>query len=285
MSRIVVTGASGAQGGAIATAFQSAGHTVVGLTRAARPDLPDLTAVDLDDPDALVHVLEKADALVITSPIDHRPGTRERFATQLVEAASRAGVERIMLNTAGAIPPDLHRPVADVLRRVRDIVTGANTATAVIEPTIYMDNLLQPWAAAGLARGTLLYPAPAHASIAWISHATLAQYAVAALDHARPGGTILEIGGPEALTGDQAVAQLASVLGRPITYDAMPLDVFAAGLNAAMGAGVGDDIADYYRHLHDNSQALARGAEAAAKLGVQPESLAEWAARNLRGEG
>ena len=51
---------------------------------------------------------------------------------------------RIVLNTAAAVPDGLERPVADVLRRVRAMVMDGPVPSAVVEPTVYMNNLAAP---------------------------------------------------------------------------------------------------------------------------------------------
>lgn len=279
MARAIVTGAAGAQGSAIADAFRRAGHEVAGLVRQPRPDRADLTVVDMEDAEALARALEGAEVLAFTSPIDHRPGAREGLAERLIAAADRVGVGRIVLNTAAAVPDGLDRPVAKVLRRVRATVMEGPVPSAVVEPTVYMDNLAAPWLAPAIASGTLVYPAPRDARIAWISHASLGAFVVAAAEHATPGGRVFEVGGPEAMTGDEAARRLGDAIGRPVRYEEAPLEGFAAALNAASGAPAGDDIADYYRHLLGHPDVLARGAEAAAHLGVSPEPMTEWAAR------
>lgn len=279
MPRAVVTSAAGAQGSAIAVAFAREGYQVVGLTRRARSERPSLVAVDMDDPEALARALEGADVLAFTSPIDYRPGVRERLAEHVAQAAESAGVGRLVVNMASAVPSELHRPVADVLRTVRQTFASSAVPSAVVQPTSYMENLMEPWVASGIVAGVLAYLAPRHARISWISHDTLGAFAVAAAAHAVPGGRVFDLGGPEALTGDEVAERLGAVVGRTVRYEEASLEALAAGINAASGAPAGDDIADYYRHLRDHPDELARDGAVMADLGVSPEPMAIWAAR------
>lgn len=281
-TRAVVTGATGAQGAAIARAFAAAGYEVAGLTRGGGRPGPDgvrLVAVDESDDGALCVALEGADVLAFTSPIDHRQGVRERLAERLARAAEAAGVGRVVLNTAGAVPDGLDRPVATVLRAVRATVLSGAVPASVVQPTVYMDNLAAPWAVGPVAAGVLAYPAPSAARVSWVSHATLAAAVVAAAEHPDAPGRTYDIGGPEPLTGPALAERLGRVLGRAVRYEAVPLDAFAAGMNAAMGAPAGDDIADLYRHLAESPDAFARDGSALAALGVAPEPFEAWAAR------
>ena len=102
---------------------------------------------------------------------------------------------------------------------------------------------------------------------------------VAAAEHAAAGGRVFEVGGTEALTGDETAERLGKTIGRPVRYEEAPLEGFAAALNGAAGAPAGDDIADYYRHLFERPDALARRGDAATRLAVSPEPMTMWAAR------
>jgi uncharacterized protein YbjT (DUF2867 family) len=84
--------------------------------------------------------------VVLTSPLDYRPGVRQAYAERVVRAAERAGVGRLVLNTAAAVPDDSPYAVAEDLRRIRAIVQSGAVPATVVQPTIYLDNLLAPWA-------------------------------------------------------------------------------------------------------------------------------------------
>jgi hypothetical protein len=53
----------------------------------------------------------------------------------------------------------------------------------------------------------------------------------------------------------------------------------SAGLNGAFGAPAGDDIASLYAHLGAHRTAAVRDPAGWRDLGVNPESLAGWTAR------
>jgi uncharacterized protein YbjT (DUF2867 family) len=142
-----------------------------------------------------------------------------------------------------------------------------------------MDNLVAPWSLPGILAGTLAYPASAGTRIAWLSHRSLAEAVVAAAT-ADAAGRSIRIGGPEALSGTDLAAIIAAHLGRPVGYRQIPLEGFAAGMNAAFGAPAGDRIAELYAHLADNPETLADGAAGMAGLGVRPETFAAFVARS-----
>ncbi len=100
--------------------------------------------------------------------------------------------------------------------------------------------------------GVLAYPLPADRCVSWIREEAAA-YAVAALK--RPDlaalKPVFQAGGPQALTGPELAAVMQRVLGRPVSYAAVPLDQFEAGLNASFGAPVGTEVARFYAWMSD----------------------------------
>ncbi len=280
---IAVTGINGAQGAAIADAFLAAGHRVIGVGRTAPEGRSDIDARigDLSDAESLAAAFSGADAVVFTSPIAHRPGARETMARNVVSAAEAAGVRRIVLNAAAAVLEASPQPVGAVLREVRRIVLGGAVPAVVLQPTVYMDNLREPWFLPALINdGVLAYPAAADTAVSWLSHRTLGELAVAAATIAGIEGSIHIVGGPEALTGAELAQRVGRRLDRTIQYAQIPFEDFAAGINAGFGAPAGDDIADLYRHLDQHRGALTLAPDSTAALGVKAESIDAFLARH-----
>ena len=251
-SIVAVTGSTGAQGAAIANAFTEAGWQMRPLRR------------DSD----LATTLQGAAVLAVTLPIDYRRGVREAWLATLLGAAAEAGVGRVVLNLASRPLPGLNRPVSASLRQMEAMTFAGPVPAVVLRPTIYMDNLLQPWAAAAAREsGVLAYPVSPGIALNWISHHTLGEAALAAAT--RPGvtGRGFDIAGPAALTGPEVAGRLGQALGRQVTFAELPIPAFAAGLNAAMGAPNGDDIGDLYAHLPQVPWAM-QGNEGNAALGL-----------------
>ena len=280
-----VTGVSGAQGAAIAAAFRDAGWQLRGLTRgltrggAAAPPGIQPVAVPPGDAAALDRALEGASVLAVTLPLDHRRSVREAWLAGLLLAAGRAGVGRVVLNLATRPLPGHERPMALAMRAMEAMALAGPVPAAVLRPTVYMDNLLMPWAI-GAARehGVFAYPVAPDIRIAWMSHRTLGAAALAAATRPEAAGRGFDIAGPEAVTGPEIAAMLGGALGKPVGFATLDPAVLAAGMNAGFGAPVGDDIADLYRHLPIVPDALA-GGDGNAALGLAPESFAAWFAR------
>lgn len=278
---VTIIAITSAQQSAIAASFAEAGWAVGGTSRSASttPHGPTVIA-DPDTGDGLVAAFVGSDVVVLSLPQDHRPGAMPRIAENVAKAAEMAGVQRLVLNTAGTIAEDSTEPLFIDMRAARDAICSRTVPWVILQPTVYMDNLLAPWSLPSIVeRGVLAYPAPEAASISWISHRSLAAYACAAATHPDAVGRDLRIGGPDAVTGSELSALLSQQVGRPVTYQRIPLDGFAAGLDQQFGPPAGQRIASLYARLDAEAAAMAVDPTLTAFLGVEPESFSAFAAR------
>ncbi len=278
---VAILAITGAQQTAIAARFAEAGWNVRGTSRKAfQPGHVSAIAADLDTGNGLEAALEGADVAVLTLPQDHRDGAMPRIAANVAKAAARANVGRLILNSAGMIDNRGQGTLFNDMRAARDSVRTGGAPFVVVQPTVFMDNLLAPWSLPGIVgQGVFAYPAPEAARIAWLSHRSLADFVFAAAVHPEAVERDLQIGGPDALTGNEICEQLGNRLGRTIRYERIPLDGFAAGLDQAFGSPAGQRIASLYARLDVEPDAMAVDGSAAAMLGVEPESFAAFALR------
>lgn len=270
-----ITGVGGAQGAAIAKAFEEAGWRVRGLSRDGGEGR---ARADIEGGEGLDEALGAARALVFTLPQDHREGAQVRMARTVAAAARRAGVPRVVLNLAGTLDPSGTDPLSADMRAASEAFAEAGGEVVELMPTVYLDNLLAPWARAAMAEGALPYPAASEAPVAWLSHRSLGAFAVAAAERGTPGRRYA-VGGPEALTGADLAARLGAAQGRPLAYAEMPGEAFEAAMNAAMGAPAGTRLRMIYERLRHEPRAMAPDPAAWAGLGVEPETVEGWAAR------
>jgi len=275
MPTVVITAISGLQQSAIAAAFRAAGWTVRGTSRTAAPAV---AAANLETGEGLAAAFNGADVIAFTLPQDHRPGVALRIAANVAAAAATAGVGRIVLNIASRIVETSPLGVFRGMAAARDAITTGPVQSVVLQPKVYMENLVAPWSVADIRAGTIAYPASESTCIAWISHHTLAEAVVAAATRDVAGQTFF-IGGPEALSGTDLAETLSTRLGHPVRSFTIPLEGFRDSLNQMMGAPAGDRIAELYQHLADHPTAMAGGAAGLTDLGVTPETFARFVAR------
>lgn len=279
---VTIVAITGAQQNAIARRFSEAGWLVRGTSRraAATPFGPTIIA-DPDTGEGLAAAFDRSDVVVLTLPQDHRSGAMERIAANVARAADAARVGRLVLNLAGTIAEDSDEPLFNAMRAARNAVRSGAVPWVILQPTVFMDNMLAPWVLPAIAaQGLLASPAPEEALISYISHRSLAAYVLAVATHPDAVGHDLRIGGPEALSGTQLCERLGKRLGRALLYQAIPLDAFAAGLDQAFGAPAGQRIASAYVRLSTDPTAMAVDPASVAFLSVEAESFSTFAARH-----
>lgn len=266
MPKAFIPAITGAQSTAIAAALRGAGWHVDGSSRKTDSD-PESRAAG-------------ADALIMTVPQDHRPGAMIDFVDRWVRAAQRQSIGRIVLNAGGTHGPAADHPFFADLHAVQDRVASSGLPYVILRPTAYLDNFAAPWALEALSAGTIAYPAVAEAKVSWLSHQSLGEW-VAAVAGGGADGRILQIGGPQALTGQELADEIGAVLRRKMTYVAIPPAAFAEGMNAAMGSPAGDRLASIYTRLADYPNSMQVETTEAERLGVRLETARAFASRVL----
>lgn len=284
--KVLVYGATGAQGARIVRRLLDDGFAVRGLARGSTHLMPagaEPVCASLDDADGLCAATQGVQKVVFTLPLAFDAGQAARWTENAVRAAERAGM-RLFLFNASASSPGVETGVAamDLKLRAERIVQAASLPSVVLRPTLYLGNLLSPWAAPGIVQdGVLAYPLPSDVAVAWTSWEDLAAAVSAALRQPGLAGRALGLGGPEALTGPALAGAVGRGLGRPLRYAPIPLDRFEAGLSQAIGPAVGREVAALYRWLASQGRDLLghTGHKAAHALGLAPTSAEAWAQR------
>lgn len=119
----------------------------------------------------------------------------------------------------------------------------------ILRPPLFLENLESPAIASAMLRErTLAYPLPAGLRVAWLAANDLGTFVAAVLRHPELADSTFDIGGPEALTGEELARALSRALGHPLRYASIPPDAFERGLAAQFPPDVARGIAGPYRY-------------------------------------
>jgi NAD(P)H dehydrogenase (quinone) len=285
---VLVHGANGAQGGAIARQLQAEGFAVraavrdVSKARALAAAGIEVVSADLESRAQVLEACEAMDAAVLTLPLCYDRSTILRWTENATSAASAAGVGLMILNTSGRIPAERTEIAGFELRREAEtMVRTLGPPTTILRPPFYMENLAGPWITGAMAASQVVaYPVALRLRAAWLALADLGAYVAAALRRPDLAGEIRDIGGPQVLDGSGLVRDLSPAFGHPLTYVAVPPDVFERNLAPHLGSAVAKEIAASYFWLAahaDTSLLMGTDPQLQDELARPATSLARWA--------
>ena len=228
---VVVAGGTGKQGGAVVKSLLERGHKVRSITRstdsAKAKELADagvtLVCASLEDTTALTKALEGATSLfAMTTPYEAGADAETRQGVSAADAAKAAGVH-LVFSSAGSANRQTGIPHFESKHKVEDHIAKIGVRATVLAPVYFMENLY--FGNEQLAKGVYATPLPSTRRLAQVAVADIGAVAVRLLeDPGRFVGKRIDLGGDE-LTGDDVVAILSRVTGRPFTYFQVPLDV------------------------------------------------------------
>ena len=228
---VVVMGATGQQGGAVVKNLLERGHEVRAVTRstdsAKARNLAaagvTLVRASFEDTAALTKSLEGATSLfAMTTPFEEGTQADTRQGISAADAAKAAGVH-LVFNSIGSANRQTGIPHFDSKYEVEKHIDKIGIRATVLAPVYFMENLY--FGKEQLAKGVYATPLPPIRRLAQVAVADIGTVAVRLLeDPARFAGKRFDLGGDE-LTGNDIVAILSRVTGRPFTYFQVPLDV------------------------------------------------------------
>jgi uncharacterized protein YbjT (DUF2867 family) len=229
---VVVTGATGRQGGATAHRLLAAGRPVRALVRdttspAARSletAGAELVRGDFDDPPSLPAALEGAAALFAVPPVAFGPGGSdvEREFTRgraLIDAAAAVGVEHVVFTGIASTPG---RPGgSEGKRRIEDHLRERIRSATVLRPVRFMSNYIgsTPIGLDGIVDGVHRHIFPPDEPVQIIAVEDIAEFAALAFDRPdRFAGRTLELAG-DAPTPAEAVSAISEATGTAVRYE------------------------------------------------------------------
>lgn len=285
--KILIYGATGSQGSPVAQQLLQAGHEVRVLTR--RPEGAaslaglgaEVVAGDMGDPASLQRASEGMDAVSLLVPFfTENPTDGLRYGRNAVDAARAAGVELLVWNSSGDIPPARSgNPGFDVRLDVLGHLETSGLPYVVVQPTAYMENFLGPWTRQEIEEAdTFAYPTPNEVTMQWVATEDVARFMVYALAHPELAPLNVKVSGPEALNGEGVAASFSRGLGRNIRFRAMTPDEFGAKLDAVF-PGMGEAAAQGYRMAYEQPERFSTNVDlegALEQLPVELTTLETW---------
>ena len=275
---IVVTGATGHQGGATARELLATGHKVRIMTR--RPDSPaarelarlgaEVVQGDQDDAKSLERALSGAwGAFAMQNTWEAGVEREEQQGLRLAEIARAKGVQHFVYTSVASAHRKTGIPHFENKWRIEERVRALGFPSHVIlRPVFFMENLASPWFLPAIQQGTLAMALKPETALQMIAVQDIGKYGRWAFEkHAELNRREIDIAGDQ-LTMPQTATVLARATGHGVKFQPIPI---------AEVRKTNDDYASMLEWF-DRVGYNADIAKISAESGIRPTPLATWAA-------
>lgn len=276
---VLVTGATGQQGGATARELLAAGHRVRAMTRnpdgAAARALAALGAEvvrgDLDDPASVTRALAGAWGVFAVQNTWEAGVEREEVqGKRIAEAARAAGIQHFVYASVGSAHRKTGVPHFDNKARVEEAVRSLGFPSfTIVRPAFFMENFTSPSFRSAIDGGVLAVAMSPTVPLQMIAVADIGRYGRAAFErHAELNGEAIDIAG-DAMTMPDVAAAISRAAGRPVVHVQVPI---------AEVRKFSEDLAlmfEWFERVGYDADISGN----AARFGIVPTHVAQWAER------
>ncbi|MGB3565006.1 MAG: NmrA/HSCARG family protein [Thermoanaerobaculia bacterium] len=274
---ILITGATGQQGGAVARELLSGGHRVRVMTRNPDGDkaraLAEMGATviqgDLDDAASLERAVDGAwGAFAIQNTWEAGVEGEEEQGKRFAEIAKNGGIEHFVYSSVASAQRQTGIPHFDNKWRVENKIRELGFPSyTIIRPVFFMENFSSPWFKPAIDDGKLTVSVQPGTELQMIAVADIGKYGALAFDkHEELNGREIDLAGASH-TMPETAEILSQATGREVAFEPTPIeDVrqfsadFASMLEWLDRVGYDADISGV-----------------AEELDVQPQTFEAWA--------
>ncbi|MDQ5869818.1 MAG: NmrA/HSCARG family protein [Thermoproteota archaeon] len=232
--KILVTGATGQQGGALARLLLLKKHEVYALIRNTEPESPKaqnlrnlgakLIKGDLDNPESLEQATNGVDSVFLMGTwVEVGTEGETRRGKMMVDIAKEKKIEHLVYSSVVNADKNTGIPHFESKYKVEQHIKNSGIPYTIIGPTFFMDNLLS-YSRAGLQQGQLALPLSPSLILQQSALENIAEFFALVLERRNSFlGKRIDIASDE-LTGEQAAKVLSDELRRKISYVQVPLE-------------------------------------------------------------
>jgi uncharacterized protein YbjT (DUF2867 family) len=229
---ILVTGATGRQGGAVIRHLLPKGWKVRALTRspggAAAQELKrqgiEVVQGDLEDPASLESAVRGAHGVYSVQDFWSVGARREvQQGKNLADAAKKTGVAHFVYSSVGGAERNSGIDHWESKWEIEQHICHLGLSATILRPAPFMENYYIDQVEIGILKGKLLDPIRADKPYQTIAAEDIGAFAALAFERPQEFiGLALEIAGSE-LTNPQAAEVFSRVLGRPVKFRKLPM--------------------------------------------------------------
>jgi uncharacterized protein YbjT (DUF2867 family) len=230
---VLVSGATGQQGGALARMLLKKGHSVRAFVR--RPASPEarelehlgaeLAEGNFEEPSTIEDAAKGMDAVfLVATPFEAGTEVETRHGIAAADAARAAGVSHLVYSSVAGANQATGIPHFDSKRKVEEYIEGLGVPYTIVAPVYFMDNLLAPWTLPQLKEGRFSMALPSSRPLQQIALSDIAAFTGVVLESREEFvNQRVDIASDE-LSGREVAEILTRVTGHEVHYVELPLE-------------------------------------------------------------
>ena len=277
--KILVTGATGQQGGAVARELLSRGYSIRAMTRNPEKEKArelaklgaEIVRADLNDPASLERATQGVwGVFAVQNTWEAGVEGEEQQGKRLAEISKKAGVQHYVYSSVGSADRNTGIPHFDNKWRIEETVRSLDFPShTIIRPVFFMENFVSPWFKPSLDEGKLAVAMKPDTVLQMIAVEDIGKYDAWAFEkHEQLNGRAIDIAG-DACTMPEVAKIISSASGRKVEFVQTPIEeVRKASEDFAI-------MLEWFDAVGYNADIDAVSAES----GIQPTTLAEWASK------
>ena len=234
---VLVTGATGQQGGAVADTLHRDGHTVRALTRDPQGTAAaalagrgiEVVGGDFTDRESLRRAAAGTDAAYLMgTPFEAGTDAEIEHGRTAIDVFRDAGVGHVVYSSVASTDRKTGIPHFESKFAVEQHLAASGVNYTISAPVFFMENHVAPWTIAALQAGNLAMALPAGRELQQIALADIGAFGARLIARReRVFGKRFDIAG-DAVTGTEAAAAIGKAAGRAMAYVEVPLDAVRA---------------------------------------------------------
>jgi uncharacterized protein YbjT (DUF2867 family) len=276
---VLVSGATGQQGGAVARELLARGYRVRAMTRKPQSDPAlslaglgaELVQGDLDDEASVARALAGAwGAFAVQNTWEAGVEKEEVQGKSFAKAARKAGVQHFVYSSVASAHRKTGIPHFDNKARVEETVRSLDFPShVIIRAVFFMENFLGSWFKPAIVGGKLMVAMKPQTALQMIAVEDIGKYARWAFDnHQKLNGRAIDIAG-DARTMPDTARIIGQAAGRTVEFVQVPIEeVRKASMDFAL-------MLEWFDRVGYDVDIPATSKES----GIAPTTFPEWARR------
>jgi uncharacterized protein YbjT (DUF2867 family) len=231
---ILVTGATGQQGGAVASHLLAKGYKVRAMTRKPEGEKARALAArgaeivrgDLDDPESIDRALAGVwGTFAVQNTWEAGVAREEEQGKHFAELARKKGVQHFVYTSVGSAHRRTGIPHFDNKWRIEEVIRALKFPSyTILRPVFFMENFLSPWFKPGIDQGKLMMAVKPSTVLQMIALDDIGKFGLRAFEQAAEmNGVEVDIASDQRPL-PQAAQVFSKALGKKIEFVSTPIE-------------------------------------------------------------